>query len=94
MNCLKKLINQIITNEERIELVDELHWFFAQSETFNIVLAQRSIEILLLNLINKNYETVVSLCEVISEMRTYMTEVQKEMMTKPQKIIIQEKNND
>lgn len=79
---------KLITNEEKIELIDEMHWFFEQSETFNIVLAQRSIEILLINLIKKDYENVITLCEIISEMRTYMTEVQKEMMTKPQKITI------
>ncbi len=79
---------KLLTKEERIELIEELNWFFAQSETFGVVLAQNSIEILLKHLIEKNYDEVIMICEIISEMRTFMTEYQKEMMTKPRKIIV------
>lgn len=89
LSLIYKFIDtKLLSNEERIELIDEMNWFFKQSERFNIVLAQNSIEILLKNLINKDYEKVSMLCEVISEMRLYMTEEQKEMMTKPRKITI------
>lgn len=84
----KFIDTKLITEEERIELIDELHWFFAQSEVFHVVLAQNSIEILLKHLIQKDYDEVKMICQIISEMRTFMTEVQKEMMTKPRKIIV------
>lgn len=84
----KFIDSKLITTEERRELTDELHWFFAQSKEFNIVLAQNYIELLLKHLIEKNYYEVEMICDIIAEMRASMTEVQKEMMTKPYKIII------
>lgn len=84
----KFIDTKLITREERIELIDEMKWFFEQSKTFKIVLSQRSIEILLTHLINKDYENVITTCEIISEARSYMTDQQREIMAKPQKIII------
>lgn len=84
----KFIDSKLISNEERIELMNELYWFFEQSREFNIVLAQRSIEILLEYILDKKNEEAIKACEIIAELRTFMTEVQKEMTSKPQKITI------
>ncbi len=84
----KFIDSKLITHEERIELMDELYWFFEQRRTLNIVLAQQSIEILIDYIIDKKYEEAIKACIIIAELRTFMTEVQKEMTSKPQKIVL------
>lgn len=83
----KFIDTKLITKEDKIELMNEFYWFFKQRDLFNIVLAQNSIDILLTYLVDKKYEDAVKICEVIAEMRTYMTEVQKEMLTKPREFM-------
>ncbi len=78
--------SKLITNEERIELLEELYWFFEQTKILDVTLAQRSIEILIEYILAKKYEEAIKLCEVIAEMRSFMSEVQKEMTSKPQQI--------
>ena len=77
-----------LTESEKIEIINEFHWFFEQSEKLNVVFAQNSIQVLLKKLIDKDYEEAIMICDIISEMRSYMNEVQKEMMTKPKKLTL------
>lgn len=81
----KFIDSKLISNEERIELMNEMHWFYEQINTLNIVLSQRSINILLDYILSRQYDEAIKTCEIISEMRKFMNEVQKEMMSKPQK---------
>ena len=84
----KFIDSKLISDEERIELMNDLYWFFEQTRTLNIKLAQQSIEILINYILDKKYEEAINACIIISELRTFMTEVQKEMTSKPQKIIV------
>ena len=89
LSLIYKIIDtKLLTEEERKDLIQELHWFFVISEELNIVFAQRAIQILLIKLIDENFDEALTLCEVIRELRSYMNEIQKEMMTKPRKITL------
>lgn len=88
ISLLYKFIDsKLINNEERIEIIDKMSWFWRQASEFNMVLAQRIVEILLEDMVSKEYKQVIKECEMISEARTFMNEEQKEMMSKPQKMI-------
>ena len=88
LSTIYKIIDtKLLSREEKMTIVDEFHWFFIQSEQLKVVFASNAIEILLKKLISKDYENVIMLCEVMSELRAYMTEMQKELMTKPRKIL-------
>ena len=75
-----------ITDQERIELIEEMYWFWEQSKLLNVVFAQKTINILLEYMLSRKYEEVIKTCEMISEMRRFMNEVQRETMSKPEKI--------
>ena len=65
-----------------------MYWFFEQSKLLKITFAPKTIEVLLSYIINKKYDVLLDICDVISEIRMSMNEVQKEKMSKPQKMII------
>ena len=89
LSLIYKIIDtKLLTREEKLKVMDDFHWFFAQSEKLGIVFAQNSIEILLKKLVTRNYDDALMLCDVICEYRSYMNEIEKELVTKPRKIII------
>lgn len=84
----KFIDSKLISNKERVELINEMYWFFEQTKTLDVKLAQQSINILLDYMLSKKYDEAIKVCEIISEMRKFMNEIQKEMMSKPQKFTI------
>lgn len=84
----KFIDSKLITPQEKIQLIDEMYWFFEQSKLLKITFAPKTIEVLLSYIINKKYDVLLDICDVISEIRMSMNEVQKEKMSKPQKMII------
>lgn len=91
LSLIYKIIDtKLLTRAEKVELIDKFHWFFAQSEKLKVIFAQNAIQILLKKMNNKNYEDAIMIFDIIYEMRSYMDEMQKELMTKPKKIILEE----
>ncbi len=84
----KFIDSKLITDKDRVELLGILHWFFEQSRTLNITIAQTSIKILIDYIIEKKYDDVVKICAIIAELRSFMSEVEKETTSKPQKIVL------
>ena len=89
ISLLYKFIDsKLITNEEKIQLLDEMYWFFKQSKELKITFSQKSVEILLNKILERKNEEIIEICEIIAEIRQLMSEVEKERMTKPQKMIL------
>lgn len=86
----KFIDSKLITNDERIQLMNEMYWLFEQKKLLNITFVQRSLEILIDYILAKNYGQAIKVCEIISEIRKLMDEVQKEIMSKPQEMILEE----
>ena len=89
LSILYKLIdsNQI-TDTERVELMKKMNWLFEHTKDLGIVYGQQSINILLDYILSEQYEEALKTCTVIREMRSFMNEVQKDKISKPQKIIV------
>ena len=77
-----------LANEEKIQLIDEMYWFFKQSKDLEVTFSQKSIEILLNKILARKNDEVIEICEIVAEIRSLMSEVEKEMMAKPQKMIL------
>lgn len=89
ISLLYKFIDsKLITNEEKIQLMDEMYWYFEQSKKLKITFSQNFIEILLDKILERKNDEVIEICEIIAEIRQLMSEVEKERMTKPQKMIL------
>lgn len=89
ISLLYKFIDsKLIANEEKIQLIDEMYWFFKQSKDLEVTFSQKSIEILLNKILARKNDEVIEICEIVAEIRSLMSEVEKEIMAKPQKMIL------
>ena len=79
---------KLLTEQERAELIIEFQWFFKLSKDLNVVFEQRATQILLEKFRERDIKQAITLCEVIRELRFFMNEIEKEMMTKPRKILL------
>lgn len=85
----KFIDSKLITSEDKIELIDKMYWFFEQIRIFDIKISQKSIMILVDCILNKDYINVINVCEIMAEARTYMTASEKDMMSKPERIVVE-----
>ncbi len=72
-----------LTNEERIEVLSNMRWFYKLSKELNVPACQDSLSILLDKIISEKYNEVIDICRVIADVRSFMTAEQREKMSKP-----------
>lgn len=72
-----------LKDEERLEVLQELRWFFKLSFTLKVPPCQKSLMMLLKKITNGEYKDAIDICKIIAEIRTYMTPDVKQKMSKP-----------
>ena len=72
-----------LTNEDRLELLPQMRWFFELSKTLKVPACQKSLTILIDKIIEEKYNEVLEICEIIAEIRTYLTDETRNTMSKP-----------
>lgn len=82
---LYKFIDSIlITDEQKIDILSEMRWFYKLSKELNVPACQESLTLIIDKIINGDYKDVIDICKVIAEVRTFMPQDIKEKMSKPQ----------
>jgi len=79
----KFIDSTLLTNEERIEILSEMRWYYKLGDTLNVPACQKSLSILIKKIINGSYKDVIDICKIIAEVRSYMPKEMKEKMSKP-----------
>ncbi|MBQ9280031.1 MAG: glycosyltransferase [Clostridia bacterium] len=74
----------LLTEEEKIEVLSDMRWFYKLSKDLNVPACQESLELIINKIINGDYKDVIDICKVIAEVRTFMPNDIKEKMSKPQ----------
>lgn len=72
-----------LNNEDRLELIAELRWFFKLSKTLKVSACQKSLTILINFIVEGRFHSAIDICKIIAEMRTYMTPEVRHNMSKP-----------
>ena len=72
-----------LTEDDKLEILQNLRWFFKLSHTLKVPPTQKSLSILITKLVNGEYNEVINICKIIAEMRTYMDTDVKHKMSKP-----------
>ena len=72
-----------LNDEDRIELLGELRWFFKLSYTLKVPACQKSLMILISKIIEGDFVEVINICKIIGELRTYMPVDTRHKMSKP-----------
>lgn len=81
---LYKFIDSIkMSDDEKIEALSEMRWFYKLSNELNVPACQESLSIVLDKIISGEYREVIDVCKVIADVRKFMTAEQREKMSKP-----------
>lgn len=80
----KFIDSQLLTEEEKIEVLSDMRWFYKVSKELNVPACQESLELIINKIIDGDYKDVIEICKVIAEVRTFMPQEIKETMSKPQ----------
>lgn len=75
--------SNLINHKDRIEILEELHWFFELSTKLKVSTHQEFSMTLLEKIIDKEYEEAIDICYIISEIRKELPEESKIKMAKP-----------
>lgn len=73
-----------LTKEEKIDILTNMRWFYKLSNELKVPACQESLSLIITKIINGDYDSVIDICRVIREVRTFMPSEIKEKMSKPQ----------
>ena len=72
-----------LSDEDRLELMEEIRWFLKLSHTLKVPACQESLMLLINIIIDEKYAEALDICKIIAEMRTYMDVDVRHSMSKP-----------
>lgn len=81
---LYKFIDSVsLTEEEKIEVLSEMRWFYKLSSELDVPACQKSLSLIINKIVSGEYKDVIDICGVISDIRKYMSKEDREKMSKP-----------
>lgn len=80
----KFIDSKLLSDDERIEILSKMRWFYKLSIELNVPACQESLGLIINKIIAGDYKDVMDICKVIAEVRDFMPREIKEKMSKPQ----------
>ena len=72
-----------LTKEERIDVLEEMKWFYMLSNDLKIPTILKSVQYIIESITEKDYEQALKYCEILNQVRKMLTKELKEKMSKP-----------
>lgn len=72
-----------LTKEERIDVLEEMKWFYTLSNELKIPTILKSLQYIIEAITQKDYEQVLKYCEILNQVRKMLPKEIKEKMSKP-----------
>lgn len=79
----KLIDSKNVTKEEKKKVFQEMRWFFVLSKQLDVPACQKCIRRVIDSIEKKEYHKALAYCDVIQEVRSYMTGEIKEDMSRP-----------
>lgn len=79
----KFIDSDLLTDEQRTEILEKMMWFYKLTLELEVPPCQKAIEKVIEKVVNRDFKTAIEYCEIIREIRTYMTMQEREKMSKP-----------
>lgn len=73
----------LITDEERIETLKKMHWFYELSVELKVPAAQKAQQMIIGKIVEKDYVEAMNYCKIIADIRTYVPKQVREDMSRP-----------
>ena len=72
-----------LTKEERIDVLEEMRWFYSLSNDLKIPTILKSVQYIIQSIVEKDYEQALKYCEILNQVRKMLPKEIKEKMSKP-----------
>lgn len=74
---------ELLTNEERIIVLNEMRWFYELSNELRIPTVIKSVKYIIESIVEKDYAQALKYCEILRQVRKMLPKEIKEKMSKP-----------
>ncbi len=72
-----------ITDEERIEILKKMRWFYELSIKLKVEACQKAQQMIVHKIEEENYEEAINYCKIVQDIRNYVPEDVREDMSRP-----------
>lgn len=72
-----------MTDDERIEILADMRWFYKLSDTLKVPACQKSLTTLIDKIVKGEYKDVIDICQIIAEIRRFIPKEIRQQMSKP-----------
>jgi glycosyltransferase len=72
-----------LTDEERVEILKEMRWFYELSVTLKVPACQKAQQMIVHKIIDEDYEEAINYCKIVADIRTYLPKEVSEDMSRP-----------
>lgn len=79
----KFIDSEMLTIEERIEVLDKMKWFYVLSDELKVPTILKPIQYIIESMVNKDYAQALKYCEILCQIRKMLPKEVKEKMSKP-----------
>ena len=80
----KFIDSKLLTDDERIEVLADMRWFYKLSVDLDVPACQESLSVIINKIIEGDYKEAIDICRVVSDIRIKLPKEIKESMSKPQ----------
>ena len=79
----KFIDSEIITREERKEVLKEMKWFYELSVKLKVPAPQQCQTMIIEKILEDDYDTAVNYCKIVADIRAYLPKEIRESMSRP-----------
>lgn len=79
----KFIDSKLLTDEERLEVLADMRWFYKLSVDLNVPACQESLSVIINKIIGGDYKDAIDICRVVADIRVKLPKEIKESMSKP-----------
>lgn len=72
-----------LDDEQRVEVLKEMRWFYQLSERLKVPAAQKCQRMIIDKILKEDYEEAINYCKIIADIRTQLPKEIKENMSRP-----------
>lgn len=89
----KFIDSKVITDEEKIEVLKEMRWFYCLSDTLKVPACQKAQEMIVDKIVEEDYEEAINYCKIVQDIRSYLPKQVREDMSRPDADMYQKISN-
>lgn len=79
----KFIDSTMLTDEQRIDVLKEMRWFYELTITLKVPAAQKNQRMIIDKILKEDYEEAINYCKIIADIRTHLPKEIREKMSKP-----------